>query len=211
MADVKRGLYNRWNFELAKFASKEESRFNPNAIQVEPDATATTDGVMLLRVTSPELSLSDFPEVPGQTLQEVKTPFLFPADASLKVAKSIPRKTSIPVLETAAALAAGEENVGFVSTDLETANPVIARKPTGTFPGNYQAQFPEDKDKVFSIKLDGRRLGEIVRFLTAFGDQGRLPTTITLTFYRDGKPVKLEAKNSDTGQEAVAILMPMRD
>lgn len=205
-----RGLYNRWNFEIAKFASKEASRYTLQAILIEPGATVVTDGHRLVKVDAPNMDTDSFSTVPGHPHEPVTANFLFPAKAALEVAKKIPRKQPAPVLQTAAKLQTDSEHVGFVSTDLETASPAITRKMEGQFP-KYEVAFPKEEDKVFGITLDGRLLAELAKFMADFHGEvsGRYP--IRLTFYKEGKPVKLEATNIETDQKAVAILMPMRD
>ncbi len=220
------GLYNKWNLDVAKFASKDSTRYSLNSILVEPGATVATDGHQLVKVSAPnhETKLENFPVIPGVTMVRPSANFLLPASTALEVSKQIPRKSTIPVLQNAAVLDAGPDHVGMVTTDLDSAKPVTVRKVEGTFP-SYQTVI-DDLEKVTvqsEVKLNGLLLGELAKFLGQFNG-GRQPE-IKLTIFepiqpelnkKDGiKPynraVRLTAANTDTGQEAYAVLMPMND
>jgi hypothetical protein len=203
----KHGIYNKWNFDVAKFASKGESRYTLQAILVEPNATVATDGHTLVKVTTPDFSLDSFPEVPGQPTAETVEPVLFPANAALTVSKQIPRKETIPILNSAARLETDNSNVGFVSTDLGQAQPTIARKPKGEFP-NYEHLIPNDDGAAITIGIDSRKLAALAKFLGDFADD---PShALKITMYGPDKAIKIEAKRRECNQEAVALLMPLQ-
>ncbi len=216
------GLYNKWNLDVAKFASKDSTRLNLNSILVEPRATVATDGHQLVKVSAPnhETKLENFPVIPGVTMVRPTVNFLLPASTALEVSKQIPRKSTFPVLQNAAVLDAGTDHVGMVTTDLDSAKPVTVRKVEGIFP-NYQTII-DDLEKVTvqsEVTLNGLLLGELAKFLGQFNG-GKQPA-IKLTIFEPIKnsegevkcqrAVRLTATNSDTGQEAYAVLMPMRD
>ncbi len=221
------GLYNKWNLDVAKFASKESKRPILQSILVEPGSTVATDGHQLVKVSAPnhEAKLENFPVIPGVSTVRLDGNFLLPASTALEVSKQIPRKSTIPVLQNAAVLDAGPDHVGMVTTDLDSAKPVTVRKVKGTFP-NYQTII-DDLEKVTvqsEVTLNGLLLGELAKFLGQFNG-GKGPA-IKLTIFEpvrtEGKTgagetrvtnraVRLTATNTDTGQEAYAILMPMRD
>src|SRR5437762_4166444 len=135
------GLYSKQNFEIAKMASKEENRYTLQAILVTPDETVVTDGHRMARVSTVNsgIILEHFPIVPGWETAPGQR-FLFPADAALKVAKLMPVKQTIPILNYAAPLKIVQpiegkttaQSVGFVSTDLESPSAVQGGEPRGS-------------------------------------------------------------------------------
>lgn len=212
--EKKLALYNKHNFTIARFASKEEDRYSINAILVSEDRTTATDGHRMLEVTASGLDRKDFPNVPGVSVAKNGERFLFPAEAALQLAKQIPKKQSIPVLQTAAPLEPVKDDkgvmqqVGFVTTDLEQVNPVTVRAVTGIFP-NVDTTWPQaDKKTALKFALNARYLKEMAGWFQEFkGDPERCAVTITV--YDSSSAVLFEAEN-DEGQKARALILPMR-
>ena len=111
-------MLNRHNLNIAKLASKEESRFTLSAIRVTPVETVVTDGRVLVRVSNPTMPVEQFPALPGATITDDFNPFNLPAAAALQLAKSFKKRCTIPVLGCAA-VDTGGELAHVVTTDLE--------------------------------------------------------------------------------------------
>lgn len=201
------GLYNKFNFEIAKFCAKQESRYTINAVLIEPGATIVTDGFLLIKVTTPnhEIKFEDFPQIPGQEVVRPSGNELFPRQAALDLASSIPSKKKIPVLNNAAMLKTGKEQVGFISTDLKLTKPTIVSKLRVNFPP-YEGLFPSE-EAVARVAFNSKHMAELCGFLSKFA--GSHTHTVIMTVYSRGKAIKLESQNSYTGQDATALLMPV--
>ncbi|MDE1767363.1 MAG: hypothetical protein KGI27_13985, partial [Thaumarchaeota archaeon] len=201
------GLYNRWNFELAKLAPKEDNRYMLSALLVEPGATVETDGHHLVKVTTPNhgTDFDQYPKPEGFSTIRPNKNHLLPRSAALDIAKNCPRKQSIPVLENAAMLEQPEGQIGFVTTDLETAKPVVVKETKGQFP-NYQAYIPND-GATLTIGFNAQYMADLCSFMAKAGNARS--HAVKMEFYGPDKPVKMTAKNPDTGQEITAVLMPM--
>jgi hypothetical protein len=227
--EKKQGLYSVHNFTLAKFASREENRYMLQAILVTPDETAATNGHYLVRCTTVNSgkTLDSYPVVPG--VGELGADrFLLSTASANQIAKNIPRKETIPVLNCAAPIKpislnkdATERQVGFVTTDLGSAKPVIEREIRGAFP-NIDAVMPTaDQEVVAKFTVSAKYLKELAEYFCKLATaQGQAYDPVTITVYKgseeyakknDGrtdKAIKLDGKNDD--QSAAALLMPLR-
>lgn len=213
---VSGGLYNRFNFGVAVFAQKDNnSRYTQNAIRIEQDRTVATNGYYLAIVTVPKDEVRNFPDVPGHQTVPITKPVLFPVDVALNLAKEMPKKTTIPILQNAAPLAvpddeAGIERIGFVWTDLSTAHPTITRAVAGQFPDYTKYASTTEPLKV--IRLSVPYLLTIAKFMQDFVKSNRgYDQSVDITIPEDdGAPVEFAAHNSDTDQDAKVVLMRMR-
>lgn len=201
------GLYNKLNFKVAEFASKEKGRYTVCGILVEPNATVATDGQRLVKVSCPnhEASLEDFPAIPGSQTVRATSSQLLPRQAAIDIAKNIPTKERIPALNNAAMMKVDDGYIGFVSTDLQTTKPTIVKSLDGQFP-DYEPCFHAG-EPVAQISLNGKYMKELCGFLASI-DSGA-HHCITLKFYGSKQSLQLEAKNDLTGQTASALLMPL--
>ena len=138
-------LVNKRNLELAKLASKDESRYQLSAILLTEAETVVTDGHILARVSLPEHKPDQFPVIAGFTPNGSNRDALIPREAALEAAKRITKKTTIPILSCAAVAVedkpadadAGEAKSAIVtiaSTDLDTHQITPTREPKGRFP-----------------------------------------------------------------------------
>lgn len=203
-----RGLYNRHNFGIVKFAAKDESRWAISGVYVEPGKTVATDGHRMAVVTAPNHSakISEFPEVPGVKIKALETPGILPADVAAKLAKEIPTREAVPVLNNAAPIETEAGKMGFVHTDLQSSHPTIAETVKGTFP-NYESVFPTKNPKM-RIGFNVKYMLEICQFLSKFVDARK--QDVVLSLYTEAQAFKLEGHNPETGQDATFLLMPLR-
>jgi hypothetical protein len=195
-------LLNKHSLEVAEFASKVESRFTLKAVQVTMEETVATNGHYLVRVSHPEQKLQQFPNVAG-TVPTVETEsFLLARDGALSVAKTIPRKTTIPILNHAKVGVDAEGNVQAVTTDLETHRPVTIRKVAGQFP-QWKGLWPKNAPKV-TICLDATYLAQLAKAAAQFG------TGVQIRVWDSQSVARLDAYDATTNQHWSALLMPMR-
>lgn len=205
-------MLNKWNLETAKFASKEQSRYSINAIQVEPERTVATDGHSLVVVSNnPALKAEHFPAVEGMEVLDAFSPFLTPAADALAVAKTLPRKVNIPVLAYAAVAKNGDEGMKLVvSSPPDAQIKTVTPDRDSRFP-LYQCAFPV-KQPVFEITVNGQKLAALVEFLGKFADAGySSQSAVTLRLYDNETAIRMDAVNKETNQQATGLLMPMRD
>lgn len=215
-------MLNRHNLAIAALASKEESRFTLNALHVTPDYTAETDGHQLVKVTRPKLAVSSssFPEIPGQPLAtDDFKPFLLPAADARELAKSLPKKSTIPILQCAA-IAQVEEPIGdgeetklrttVMTTDLSSAKFVRPDMP-GNFP-DIDRVIPNPNKATFAICLDAAILknlmAQVESFVTAQAAHGKR-APVRFYFQDDKAAIRFDCEGGDD-QHMTGVLMPMR-
>lgn len=204
------GLYNKWNFGIAQFASKEPGgRFASNALRVTPTETIATNGHQLVRVQTPDkVSLDNYPEVEGHVVKRVDRSFNLPLDAAKAIEKNLPKNAAFPILQNAAVIETPDGKVGFITTDLGNVKPLITREVVGEYAPSdkIEAQFPTT-EPLATIAFDGRYMAQLAKFLGAMDSRyGR----VTMTIYGPGAPIRLDATVTETGQKASALLMPLR-
>ena len=201
-------LYTRHNFEIARFCAANSARPGLQAVLVAADKTVATDTFTLVEVFAPSEAgdEKDFPKTPGHQYQ-VEAPheaFLLPKGVALQVARNIPRRAALPVLERAAVIKSPEGTVGLVTTDLERARPLTVRKVEGSFP-IYAHLFP--KKKAYRVlHVNAEYLKNLAAFFSQFTSGPN--HTLTLKLYGPTDPVLFEAANGV--QKARALLMPQR-
>ena len=98
-------LLNRHNLNVAKFCSKEVSRYTLDVIQVSKQGTVATDGYRLAIVTLPSEKDENFPQdVGGRTINPAQLvddqSVNVESKAALAAAKAIPKKSTIPALSS---------------------------------------------------------------------------------------------------------------
>jgi DNA polymerase III sliding clamp (beta) subunit (PCNA family) len=201
-------MLNRHNLRVAEFASDDASRISLNGILVSPEATVATNGHYLAWVSTPTgQSVDSFPIVAGApALTDTFKPFILGTDAARDIAKSLPKKTTIPILANAGIGFEAEKPV-IVTTDLE--NPKVFRPHAleGQFP-NFDVVMPKDKP-TFQITVNSEYLAKIAKAFSDF--QPKTSKGLRMSFYDKGSSIRFDAVNGDTGQGMTAVLMPIRD
>ena len=204
-------MLNKANLLVTEFASKEESRYTMQAIQVTPEATIATNGYYLAWVSTSRMSPENFPVVEGfDGGQKDFQPFLLDLGSAKQISKALPKNTTIPVLGFAA-IHTTEDGDGKVHpqicvADLERPQVFHPKVPDGKFP-NYQAIMPKIEDEMFSIALDADYLVTIAKAFAAFvPGKGR---RVVLRFYKPDEAVRLDATNGEQGM--TVVLMSMRN
>ena len=198
-------LLNRAALELAKLASKEESRYTLQGISIEKDCAIATDGHILVHLANPSAGMadSDFPVIEGQTARAMNgTNVLVHRDAAIAALKAIPRKSNIPVLRSAMMAEGGK----LVVTDLASTQ-TFPHEVEGTFPNWRQIMPAEDKVPAVTIGFDPRLMKQLCDYFIATG--GPRAQTVKLSIYDPTSTMKLEGK-TEAEQDVTALLMPRR-
>ncbi len=220
-------VVNEWNLGLHRFASDKEAgrRFSLDKVSIAKDHTAATCGRAMVKV---DLVKQD-DDVPREVVT-VAARFSDKAvsDTAFLIESDLARRLAIRVSSCQSHLANHERmapGVAYVRSE-ETAHKtrsvfVIPGEDEGTLDAitteSSPATYP-NVDKVIpegeplaTVDLNGKLLGEILRYLGEFAefDQGRL----TLSLYKDKENdcvgmVKVEATNRETRQKAVSVVMP---
>lgn len=219
-------MLNRANFIVTEFASKEETRYTMQAVhtmqavRVESGATIATNGHYLAWIsTDTSADPASFPVVEGfEGGQKEFAPFLLDVESAKQIAKALPKKTTIPVLQYAAVHVNGvtvqdgnnppyeDASKGIKSVSLAVRPQVFRpRVPEGQFP-QYQAVIPDwEKDVAFEITVDAKYLATIAKAFAKFqktrtDGQNTEHAPMRMKFYK--QDVK-DASESRDGQKHV--------
>jgi hypothetical protein len=214
--------------------SRDETRYTLNGIYVEPGGTFTaTDGHRLHQVKEAPVGVDDYPScggiedtpTPGSTSRwpALAQPFIMPRESAVKLEKSLPKGKALakrlPMLEGRAlldtAFTNGNGKARWVSTDLETVNPIECSKIDGSYP-DYKQVIPNHPGAIGSpvgvpsleIGFNAEYLLEACRAAIAFSPE-RKSHAVKLAFWDALKPATLKATNDD-GDELTCVVMPMR-
>ncbi len=196
---------------VAEFATKEESRYALSAIHVTPEATIATDGHRLVHVTTPKEDPANFPAVSGVHPTREFTPFLLHRDHALKILKTLPSKSVLPILKHAVIGSESEDNgraVIATAGDLDNPQVFQPRKLDGKFP-DWTLILPKKENALMAVAVNGRYLATLAKAAAEFTEDTR-NEQITLYLYGPNKQFLIEALNSDTGQVWTGIIMPQR-
>lgn len=206
-------LYNKHNFQIASL-SPGDQRYYLDGIFVTPDYTEVTNGHYLVRVTRPEgLKVEDLPVIPDHKVKrftkkerdEKEDHFILPAAAAKEIEKAIPGKNgTMPILSNAWITNKTKgDQVEFITTDLETARPFLARKVEGKWPKTEAIWPTEDPGLTIGFNPD-----YMIKICQQFKKMDI--RFVKLDLYGLTKSMQLSGKNLDKGQEIKAVLMPCK-
>jgi hypothetical protein len=230
-------MLTRANLNIAALVSKEESRFTLNGILVTPDCTVETDGHQLVKVTTPDkFDTKSLPDIPGlKHANRSFAPFILRAADALAIAKTIPKKSTIPVLthafigkpvtskpvqvegETAPDLSP-KTTVPVGTTDLDSPKVVQVTPLSGNFP-DYNRVMPKREDTDFCVTFDCNLLvpvlQQIIDLHKGAGDRSahadfrfQRPEKSSFSGLWDMKAVRIDSHIEN--QELTAVVMPCR-
>jgi DNA polymerase III sliding clamp (beta) subunit (PCNA family) len=171
-------MYTKNNFQIAKLATKVESRFALKGIYITPFETVVTDGRRLTRVKSAERS-GDF------------EPFLMSASQALDVAKHASKGT--------ATFAPDTHTNGHVTVQAGAAT-LTADKPVGSFP-DYKRVIPQIDDTWRRITFNPKLMGEILDLHAAGGD------AVTMYVQDNGSAIVLETTGGTQDMQSLLMPM----
>ena len=200
-------MLSRTQLNVATLASQKGGRYTLSGILVTPEETVETDGHQLVRVGATAIDPESFPPVPGCTPTKDFQPFLLPKDAALAIAKALPKKTTIPVLDYAAVGAESDAD-GFAVlsvTDLENPQVFRPRKMEGQFP-DWHRCMPKKEDAKVEVQFNAALLVRVLSFITR-SSEDKERTDVSFRFYENGGAVRIDAHGADIQ----AVVMPLKD
>lgn len=202
-------VLNVHNLNVAKLCSTEKTRFTINGILVTPKETVSTDGHRMTIVTTPKnLDAASYPMLDNFTAVNEWDKFILPRVDALEIAKAIPKKTTIPILNNAAVglKDPATEFVPVAVTDLERRRVFLPRPLKGNFP-DFERVMPRG-GPTFEIGLNAKYVKEAMDQFIPFVDQRS--STITLVLRNAGEAIEIRGRNTDTEQDMIHVLMPQR-
>jgi hypothetical protein len=200
------GVFNKFNFDLASLAAGEQ-RYCLNGIHVTNDFTEVTNGHYLMRISTPQINPDELPYGPNQ-----EKPYTGPinaivsADAAKQIQKNIPKNGNLPILNNAFPGPNTKEDgssIEFVTTDLETWNPVSVR-PVGAKYPNCDAVWPKKQPNL----VMGFNPDYMMKLCQQF--KKNKVKVVKLSIYGIHEAMMFEGKNEDTEQDIKALLMPCK-
>lgn len=200
-------MLNKNNLNIAKLASKEDSKYTLAGILVTPQNTVVTDGVVLFVVANSALDVAEFPKVgDAQAIGDYKS-FILSSETALNILKVLPKNEPIPLLNHAAVVAVQESETGtiatIITTNLETSNRFDAHCTSGTFP-MWEAVLPDPDKAKLTLTVDAKRLISLLQQFV-FAES----PAVTMKIYDAEHAIRLDGV-SDEGQHLTGVLMPMR-
>jgi hypothetical protein len=202
-------LLNKASLAVAAFASDDASRPNLCGVLVDADGTTTaTNGHCLARMSPCPLSVEDFPEIPGlprRPGQPTLTPFILPSADAKSIAKAIPKRMAIPLLEAACLDVDFTNENGLYRigiTDLDAPQIRSGRKVEGEFPDVSQV-LPK-RPAAISIRIDVGYLKAVAAVASSLGCR-----SIVLGVDDENSALRFECTTA-TGQTFSGLVMPQR-
>jgi DNA polymerase III sliding clamp (beta) subunit (PCNA family) len=194
---------NKNNLLIADCASKDNGRYILQSVRIEKHRTIATDGRIIIRMSTPKLDKEEIPEITGieKSNTEIKS-FLLPANECLKIAKSVPKVKSLPILNHIFVDAKKTNQNGFAvlgQTDLDTSPVYQVRKIEGDYPDVNKVS---PKDPVLTIRFNPEFLVRVLKHAQRVNE-----ATVDLKFYGPDKPVSITSVSED-GQTMRALVMP---
>jgi hypothetical protein len=200
-------VFNKHNFEIAKLASTEESRFTINGIYVTPGATYVTDGHLAVKVTAPAVQPSLFPATDGIEAAEWFSPFVLDRETALKVAKAIPKKggpsSQIVAIDTSTEV---DSSATMAVNELVRQDIIRSQKLPSEFP-DIEKILPDPNAARFTIAFSPALLLSLAQQIDKFCGGMQVPTVV-IRLYDAQKGVRFDADGID--QKLTAVLMPQR-
>ena len=204
-------MLNKHNFSIAKLAPRESiTKYTLAGIQVTPDGTAVTDGMMAVTVSATPTMAQEFPFVNGAVPVDDFVPFIMRRADAEEVAKQAPRKQTMAVLDHVGIGAETTHNghVQILTTDLTSPQTRSFDKADCAFPDI--ARVTPDPDKSESaIFVDADKLVAILQQVQKFHGKARAKG-VKIRLFGPDHVLRVDAKN-EQGQEFMGIIMSMRE
>ena len=197
-------LLSKAELNLGKLADKDESRYTLQAIAVDSQCSVVTNGHYLVTVEHGQFKDADYLATPGLEPAVLNgKPKLIHRETAIAASKALPRKSTIPVLDTAALSTDGKLYVN----DLENVQ-VFTKEVTGTFP-NWQMVVPTGEPKpTTEIAFSSEYIELLAKFFREHGEKDR-PSVVRFTFYGNDHAMRIDGQTKE-GQKVMALLMPIR-
>lgn len=206
-------IYNKNNFSIVSLSPSKNESYYLEGVHVTPDHTEVTNGHYLARVTVPftgddlKAAIDDLPKVEGHEPKKpngngLEAGFTFPAKAVIEVERSIPNSKHLKQLNnTWITENTTDEEVEFVSYDMETVKPIKARKLEGKWP-NTDMVMPKDKPEL-TLGFNPEYMFKICQLFKKMKLKA-----VRLDLYGEKKAMRMLGRTEE-GQEVTVVLMPM--
>jgi len=202
-------LYDRHCFELAKLVDAIDYRGLDGVRFEEDGAVVVTNGTHLVRYKPHMPATDEFPKVEGMALADNKdtlVPFTLPKAAALKVAKQIPRKTTLSILGYACLDVAGTnagDKVRLAVTDSDTSQVICTPKGEDKYP-EWRKVLPTEDTIDANASLCPTLLATLASTARSLGC-----ICLKVELHGADKPAKFTGK-TENGGEVMMVLMPRR-
>lgn len=199
-------LFNKNNFMIHSLVPKDSAHYQ--RIRITDDFTEVTNGHYLLRVSTKEEKKEVVPETDNLKPLKGKINTSISADSAKEIEKAIPKKHWQEILNnTWVGKNTNNETIEFISTNLDTWKPVIARKCTEKYPNT---------DALIAVNLTDKPSAEICfspKYMEEICQQFRKAeiSMVKLSLYGPNKTMKIEGTKIEGGQKITVLLMPMKD
>ena len=190
-------LVDKHALRILAAASKDPSRYALNGLHVTETGLEATDGNILARVSLPDFLPDDAPTSWQPMAAESLAGTILDGKALAQVAKAIPKKERIPILQCAAIGKngkGGQAVTGLPDEESRLAVPFV----DATYPKTQEA-YPKGKP-VFQVALNARLLG----VLASLGENDK---RIILSFHGPEQAVEFQI---DGERPITGLVMPMR-
>lgn len=195
-------LYNKFNFRIKDFVSKDRTREELTGIFVEPNGTTATDAYSLIRVSGIKR------EIREKEIKENFKSFILPSEKAKEVerlAKEIERKAVVAELNYIGVLSRKEDRVRVGKKDERGLFDCVE---------SYliEGEYPKYKDllvergKHIEIIVNPAFLERIAKFFKEFSKENRVKIRIPV---KEKQPIRFYEEREN--QKAVALLMPMTE
>jgi len=198
-------MYNKNNLEVTAIAAS--NKYDDGRVVFGPRATWATDGHRLMLVTrSRESNPSEYPPHNGRNACLPTREIMVSKEDGEKMKKMIPKIKHMPILANIAFAGEEDEKPIFYASDLSAINEIrpIQR---GT-PPKLKGIFPHKKP-VFSISVNAKILSELLRAISNTLSEHR--PFVKLDFFSGDEAIRIKARNQETGQSVIALIMPVKD
>lgn len=203
-------ILDRASLEMVRFAAKDNGRYQHAALNVTPERVEATNRYFVAILKHSGMPAEDFPVVPGDPSAPIpETGTLVPRAIVEKAIKALPKRGSIPILETAKVGANGNGGACVVVTDLE--NPTILQgKVDAKFPA-LDKFLPSREDRPIKVVLNAALLKAIADYAIAV-NRGRafVPVRLFIGPEHVEDASRFEIPLSD-GRMVEGAIMPMLD
>jgi hypothetical protein len=206
-------LIQRKALEIARAASKDQTRQSICGLRIEPDGTTiATDGHILAKFTpTANPDGKEYPVIDGVNADDGENklqPFTLPNEAVAILLKALPKKTTrhLPILRNVALDVEQTNGNGCAVaaiTDLENPQVFKLRKVTDDFP-DYQKVFPQGKPKLV-IGFMMAAFENLLSTLRATGVDG-----FVMEIRNETGPALIKARTQDGDGLVTALIMPAR-
>ncbi len=196
-------LLNRQSLDVAKFASKSDTRPILSALCITPTHVVATDSYHLLEVEH----VKQDDQVKPDGIRTDSGTGLLPAEAALHACKNIPstKEDTLFALKHAFSSLDGDgKKMTLTTTDLMQEKSVEATLIDGKYP-DYGQIFPKEQPAA-RITVNAKYLKEIADYFAKHGDGEK----VLIEFHGEDRPLVFRGETRLASQKVRGLVMPLR-